>query len=201
MIIGMSITEDIIRQDPRYVKKDKIELSDISTYTIERKFIKDAEALQKVNATKAEYGNGVSALVRIYNACGESISLIDQHDWHGHIWKYPYDQLIQNGQWSVFLHVHSGGAMVGACGAVVYRASKANQDIFLGWESPYSGSNCVYVESRETGHWPGQGSWSYMQKQIEKAGTTKSEKWNKLEVNGLIGQSSSPVVDFVITHP
>jgi hypothetical protein len=201
MIIGSAITEDIVRQDPRYVKKEKITLSDISTYTLEQQSVLDTEAIKKVNAIKEEYGSGISALIRIYNACGEAISLQTTKDWHGHIWKYPFDAVIQNGQWSAILYVHTSGGMAGAEGAVIYRASQANQDIFLGWESPYIGDNHVYVESREISHWPGKVEWDYMQELIEKTGSTTFDKWQNLAVKGQIGQHSSPVVDFVITHP
>jgi hypothetical protein len=204
MIIGSAITEDIVRQDPRYVNKKTITLSDISAYTLEQQSVNSTEALQKVNATKEEYGDGISALVRIYNASGEAVSWVATNDWHGHIGQYPVDDTIENGQWSIFLYVHTGGVAVGACGAVVYRASQANhyQDIFLGWESPYSGSNSVYVESRETNHWPNVGSWSYMYNKIDDdAGSSSSDNWGVIKVAGQIGQSSSPVVDFVIVHP
>lgn len=175
MIIGSAITEDIVRQDPRYVNKKTITLSDISAYTLEQQSVNSTDALQKVNAMKEEYGDGISALVRIYNASGEALSLIVTNDWHGHIWKYPIDQTIQNGQWSVFLHVHHEWAPTGASGAAVYRASQAGQDIFLGWESPYSGNNSVYVESRETGHWPSGASWSDMYQKIDDAGSSSSD--------------------------
>jgi hypothetical protein len=153
MIIGSAtaITEDIVCQDPRYVNKQPT-LSAISAYTLEQWSVSSTEALQKVNAMKEEYGSGISALVRIYNASSETVSLVTTRDWHGHIWKYPVDTPIQNGQWSVFLHVHASGCAVGACGAAVYQASQAKQDIFLGWESPYAGSNSIYVESREADH-------------------------------------------------
>jgi len=201
MIIGSVITENIVRKDPRYAKKKTITLSDISTYTKEQGSVYDAEALEKVSEMKKKYGSGVCALVRIYNACGESLSLTNTHDWHGHIGDYPFDGIIQNGEWSVFLHVHSTGAAAGSCGATVYRASKANQDNFLGWESPFSGSNSVYVETRETGHWPGQGSWNYMEDQIDKHNSSSISTWGVLQVNGEIAQSSSPIVNFSIIHP
>ncbi|AGZ32298.1 hypothetical protein [Burkholderia pseudomallei] len=202
MIIGSVITEDIVRQDPRYVNKKTITLSDISAYALEQQSVNSTEALKKVNAMKEEYGNGISALVRIYNASGEAVSLAETNDWHGHIWKYPVDTIIENGQWSVFLYVHASSAAVGVCSAVVYRAAQAEQDIFLGWESPYIGNNSVYVESRETNHWPNVGSWNYMEHKInDDAGSSSSSKWGVIKVTGQIGQSSSPVVDFVITHP
>ncbi len=152
MIIGSPITEDIVRQDPRYVNAKTLTLSQISAYTLEQQSVNSTAALTAIDNIKTNYGDGISALIRIYHASGEALSLVVTHDWLGHIWEYPVDTTIQNGQWSVFLHVHPEWSTMGAVGAVVFRASQANQDIFLGWESPYIGTNSIYVESRETDH-------------------------------------------------
>ena len=205
MIIGPVITKEELQQYQRYADKETVTLSDISAYTLEQQSVNTTGAQLELDKMKAEYGNGISALIRIYNACGEALSLVRTHDWHGHIWKHPVDRIIQNGQWSVFLHVHREWTPTGASGAVVYRAAQTNQDIFLGWQSPYIGDNSVYVESRKTNHWPEDKDakvWAYMyDKKIDKdAGSNSLDEWGKLTVSGEVGQNSSPVVDFVIRH-
>ena len=200
MIIGPVITKEELRQDERYVNKETITLSDISDYTVEQQSVHAPAAQEAVNGMKTEYGSGISALIRIYNASGEALSLFKTYDWHGHVWKHPVDRIIQNGQWSVFLHVHGEWSPTGASGAVVYRAAQANQDIFLGWQSPYIGTNSVYVESRETNHWPKAASWDYMyEKKLDaKDRSHFPDDWGNIAVSGEVGQSSSPVVDFLI---
>lgn len=200
MLVGMAITDDIVRQDPRYVSGE-VTLSAISAYTLEQQTKYSGDALKTVNGMKEEYGDAISALVRIYNASGETLSLNKSYDWHGHIWKYPMDQTIQNGQWSVFLHVHTSGGFAGASGAAIYRASQAKRDIFLGWESPYIGLNSVYVKSQEFDNWPDKDSWADMYEKIEKAEAYSADTSEVFNINGIAGQNSSPVVDFIITRP
>jgi hypothetical protein len=160
------------------------------------------EALQKVNAMKEEYGNGVSSLIRIYNASGEPLVLCSSPDWHGHIGKYPIDGIIQNGQWCVFLHVKTSGTATGSSGAVVYNASQAKQDVFFSWGMPFSGDNSVYCESREPNHWPPNGKiWDLMYKLTNNASSHTTDTWGNHRVSAACGQSSSPVVDFVIMYP
>ncbi len=199
MLVGIAITDDIVRQDPRYVN-EQVTSSVISAYTLEQQTKYSTDALQKINAMKEEYGDGISALIRIYNASGEDLYLQKSHEWHGHIWKYPMDHTIKNGQWSVFLYVHPNFTPLGASGAAVYRASQAKKDIFLGWESPYIGLNSVHVESRDFDYWPDKSSWSDMYDLIDKADASSSDASGVVRITGIAGQNTSPVVDFIISQ-
>ena len=88
------------------------------------------------------------------------------YDWHGHMFHYPPDSSIKNGQWSVFLHVKTGGTATGSESCVIYNIQDEGDDVFMGWSVPWnqdSLTNSIYTEVREGGHWPGAGSWDLMQ--------------------------------------
>ncbi|KDQ07797.1 hypothetical protein BOTBODRAFT_192159 [Botryobasidium botryosum FD-172 SS1] len=90
------------------------------------------DAIERLKKLKEDYGNGVSTLVRVYNASGDRITLQDEHSWRGSFYGGPPESFIENGQWGVFLHVKPTGAAVGSAGAVVYRTA-GSADIF--WDT------------------------------------------------------------------
>jgi len=116
-------------------------------------------------AYTARYGNGISAKCLIYNATGTTLNFVTYNDWHGHIYDTPYPAEIQNGQWGAYLHVHPSGSIPGSAGAVVYRtqvpSSTSSCDWLFCWSIPFVGSNGVYTEIREEGHFPKH--WDYIQ--------------------------------------
>jgi hypothetical protein len=201
MIVGNHITSELVKYDPRYQGRE-VTPKILSEYTLESKSDpdRDAVALGKVNAMKEEYGTGVCTLVRIYNATGDSLKYVVDHDWHGNIWKYPYDDIILNGQWSCFLHAHTYMGNYGTCAALILRDAVVAQDVFLGWQSPQYAVNQVYVETQGLNHWPAVGSWSYMQHLLDKASGSTTHTLGKRTVTAHSGAAYSPVVDFVVAH-
>ncbi|NKC02314.1 MAG: hypothetical protein GKR90_27960 [Pseudomonadales bacterium] len=172
VLVGNVITPEDVVADPRYrrLKPKQVSLELLSQYTRELQGKFDFEAMRIINTIKEEYGTGVCALVRIYNASGKTITFKTRGpNWQGHMFKYPPDYTILNGQWSVFLHVKtsenasnseattnsvpttsgvtaSGTTASGATNSsgsqssVVYNVDDVNQAIFLGWGVPTSPS-------------------------------------------------------------
>lgn len=103
---------------------------------------KKGKASRYVDVLKAMYGNGQSTLCLIYNATGDTLKYVANHDWYGYIGsKVGYPNEIGNGQWAAFHHVHRQGEPSGSVGAVVYRGKKKDsqvlQDYMLAWSTPW----------------------------------------------------------------
>jgi hypothetical protein len=100
---------------------------------------KNTKAAAYVEKVKENYGDGASTLCLVYNATGDTISYVTDHDWYGFIGRTPYPTEIGNGQWGAFQHNH--GTLSGSEGAVVYRGKNADgndRDILLAWSTPLS---------------------------------------------------------------
>lgn len=199
MNFGVEITSSEVKAQPDWPEDKAVTLSDLSQYTMGKKDLYRDAAINKVNDFKNEYGNGISSLIIVYNASGKTLELqTDRKSWHGHDGKYPPTTNLQNGQWMAFLHVHSSGAAVGSEGCLIYQISGESCDVFFGFETPFSGSNHVYTEVRERGHWPKVGSWSYMQGLIEKGSHQSSDAYEGWMSTAVVGDASSPLDEFVI---
>jgi hypothetical protein len=79
-------------------------------------------------------------MVMIYNASGADLNYLGIEDSSGHLGQWPVDSVIANGQWSVFLHVHTSGSVCGSV-AVAKFTSGYGGNVNLSWETPYKGSN------------------------------------------------------------
>ncbi|KAH7536593.1 hypothetical protein FEM48_Zijuj03G0001300 [Ziziphus jujuba var. spinosa] len=62
----------------------------------------DAYALKLL---REKYSDGIATLVTIYNAIGDTLTYVKEHDFSGHIGEPTYLRQIQNGQWAAFIHV------------------------------------------------------------------------------------------------
>lgn len=201
MLIGLAITEEQVRQnsDDRH---SEVTPAMLSKYTLNHKNKYDLDAAKKVNAMSQEYGGSRDAvLIRIYNASGGILSYMNEKSWHGRVWKYPYDQTIQNGQWSVVLNVEPR-----CMGAVVYRGLVVPEDLFFGW-SHTAGSwvarsaDKTYVENRPIDQWPDLGSWTYMENLIERSSANSNDIWS-FKVSASIGTGTAvPMLDIEVSHP
>lgn len=209
VLVGNAITANDVVADPRYshLKPDQVTTQLLSQYTQEQQQKYDFDALQKINSIKEEYGNGVSSLIRIYNASGRSLRFQQQGpNWSGHMWKYPFDETIMNGQWSVVLHVHTSGAARGSVSCFVYNVESEGDDVFNGWSTPWDRNlytNCVYTEVRGKDHWPYAGSWDHMYELVSDGGERSTSTWNgqsaKIKSTITTGNASSPVINIIIT--
>ncbi|CUA77812.1 LOC100283929 [Rhizoctonia solani] len=154
-------------------------------------------AVDHVDREKRDYGNGVSTLVLVYNATGDRISVHDSYSWHGHFYSEAPDETVENGQWSSFLHVHTSGAAVGSKAATIYR-SAADTDMFVGWESPWSGTPSVYADSQKKDYWWDVSSKDSMGDQIDDGGSRSDFKGEGFELLMDIGDSTSPYCNAIL---
>lgn len=103
-------------------------------------------AINRVNGMKEAYGNGVSTLVMLYNATGVRLTKVGEDDHSGKRWTWPYDNVIENGQWSVFLHVKSGWSMAGSTACLGYKLEGLDEVFVIAWDTPYSGDNTGWCQ-------------------------------------------------------
>ncbi|XBI51071.1 hypothetical protein VPH35_033646 [Triticum aestivum] len=101
---------------------------------------KNIKASKYVEGVKDWYGDGVSTLCILYNATGDTLYYVGEHDWFGFIGRTPYPAEIGNGQYAAFLHTHNTGAASGSEGAVVYRGKNRDgqdRDYLVAWSTPF----------------------------------------------------------------
>ena len=209
VLVGNIITANDVVADPRYshLKPDQVTTVLLSQFTLEQKVKFDGDALKLINSIKTEYGTGVSCLIRIYNASGRTLNFQQQGpNWHGHMYKYPPDDAIENGQWSVFLHVKTAGAATGAQSCVIYAIDQEGDDAFLGWEVPWNqsaDSSTIYTEVKASGTWPKKESWDSMQTKINNSGQHSSNstagKTAAFKSEASIGDDSSPQANYTLS--
>lgn len=108
---------------------------------------KDANAKHFVKKLMSRYGTGIKTGGLFYNATGGPLTLVNSHDYHGHVYEVSYPTAFQNGQWIAFLHVR-GSIFVGSSAAVVYRSVNDQGDRYdymCSWSVPVSGDNKVHT--------------------------------------------------------
>ncbi len=162
---------------------------------------KEAEAIERVNGMKTEYGDGVSTLITIYNAFGMPLYHHDTFNEDGHFFKYQPDPDIQNGEWCMLLHVHPSGAALGSSGMLAYKLSEAAQ-IVSGWDllliAWYNGYNrnavarCGWGTAATYDKLNKHGFWNTLTHGTGSGTTGKDEK-GSLGVMWSIGSESSPI--------
>lgn len=137
-VFGNPITNQTLEAMPKYEGKTITRL-DRATEAINMKNDggKDKDVRAYVDSLKQKWGTGVSTLCLFYNATGDPITFICDHNWHGHIGPDPYPLKIANGQWGGFLHVKTSGVATGSSAAVVYRGQN-NNDIHCDWMAAWS---------------------------------------------------------------
>ncbi|GAV70216.1 hypothetical protein CFOL_v3_13714 [Cephalotus follicularis] len=165
---------------------------------------KAKEAERYVESLKEQYGFGVSTLCMVYNATGDAIHHIDDHDYVGHTWKSSYPPIIENGQWGVFLHVRPAAAFFsGSYAAVVYRGkNEAGNDCdwMFAWGTPFIGSNHAFTRIREANHFASNKYWDDISKWVAWAGPTDKDNWNGCSSMVSIGGAASPLLEAILTQ-
>lgn len=205
VLVGNAVTANDVVADPRYshLKPDQVSTKLLSEYTMELKVKDDFEATKKINSIKEEYKSGVSGLVRIYNASGRTLAFSQLGiDWHGHMYKYPPDDIILNGQWSVFLHVKTAIAPRGSEACVIYSIKEEYCDIFLGWVIPLvqvRTSPTVYTEVNRNGYWSNKEDWDDMKDKTVGSSQHHHNAYLSFKSEANIGNCSSPLVNFIIS--
>jgi hypothetical protein len=158
-------------------------------------------ATEQILKASSDNGDMTATLLLIYNATGGNLTFVDHQDWSGHLGQFPFDPVIQNGQWCYVLHTHVGGTWAGSVGCCVYRGDAA--DFFMGWSDPYGGpttGNGVYVESRGQGHWPGVADWDYMYNLVNNATSSSTDTTPPYQMFASIGTGPTPICKFILTR-
>ena len=163
----------------------------------------DESCIKRVNGMKDEYGSGVSTLITIYNALGCSLRYRTAHDSSGHIWKYAYDDRIDNGEWSCALHVKTSGSATGSCAALVYDfdGGYGDQDVLVvAWDTPFSGSNSAACFCANRAVTYSKMSWDDIHDRAANGNDNGHSDLGLLRVRYTIGQNSSPILRVIASR-
>jgi hypothetical protein len=102
---------------------------------------KNEKAYRYVHGVQAWYDEAeLSTLCVVYNATGDTLYYVTDHDWCGNLGRTPYPTEIGNGQWAAFHHMHPSSLRAGSQAAVMYRAKNRDGidlDCVLAWSTPY----------------------------------------------------------------
>ncbi|KAL9233991.1 hypothetical protein vseg_008918 [Gypsophila vaccaria] len=165
---------------------------------------KNSNAANYVQSLKNDYGNGVSSLCVVYNATGDTLHYVADHDWYGYIGRTPYPVEIGNGQWGAFLHVHRTGEPSGSEAAVVYRGRNKDGiecDFLIAWDTPWGpwNSNKAYCEVGGVNSF--QSRWEEIYRKISKGSKSHSSDKEGCHIHVDIGGGTSPFVSAHLTTP
>lgn len=143
---GVPITDETLEAMSRYAGKS---ISQVDRAREAMRLIhaegKNLDALQHAVGLKASYGDGVSAMVLVYNATGAALELVDGEggtmDWYGYVYHEQPPASFQNGQWLAFLHAHPTAQSIGCEAARVFRGRDVDgqvRDFMVAWSLPWS---------------------------------------------------------------
>lgn len=153
-------------------------------------------ALQILSQMKEEFGEGSSTLVMIYNATGETLTYCASCDWSGQVGKQPYDLVIYNGQYSVFLHAETS-FLEGSIGGVIYRGTRGS-DILLTWDNPLIGENRIYIDVQESNYWTLEESWDQVENKLQASSSFSLVQRNGYVLSSSISPVSSPIASYIL---
>jgi hypothetical protein len=200
-IIGLDVTKS--NTAAILGKGDNVSPADMAAAALQAQSQNEQTARDTANSYKQEYGNGISTMVMIYNATGLPLNLRSSSDSSGHIWKYAYDPIIQNGEWSVFIHVHTSGTATGSIAAVGYDLAPKNSQglvALFAWNNPYSGDPSAFGDVWSAGGYADT-KWDSIFGYAEGGGL--SGNGHRFGVYGYaapysMGNSSSPILEFIV---
>ncbi|TDL14262.1 hypothetical protein BD410DRAFT_846202 [Rickenella mellea] len=156
MTFGIIIDNDYLRTLPQYKGKPDSELTakDRSNVAVQVQNTYQAEATKHLDELKSDFGNGISCMIRVYNASGDRIKVHFTHSWKGGFYKDAPEEFVENRQWAAFMHVKLAAAAKGCTGAVVYRTA-ADTDVMVSWQCPRAAGSdpTCWAESRAKDHW------------------------------------------------
>ncbi|KAL6544313.1 hypothetical protein OROGR_010810 [Orobanche gracilis] len=149
---------------------------------------------RSVHNLKEAYGNGTSTLCMVFNATGGNLHFDRHHSWEGSVWRSPFPDIIQNGQWAGFLFVRDR-LMGPSKGAIVYRGENNDgigRDWMLAWNtSRMDWQNRVYTEIRAAGSF-NSANWNTINNSMEAQTNNHSTTSLGCFASGSIGSGSSP---------
>ncbi|GFP92037.1 23 kDa jasmonate-induced protein [Phtheirospermum japonicum] len=139
---------------------------------------------------KRQYGDGTSTLCTIYNATGNNLTFTRKNTWEGSVWRSPYPNILQNGQWGAFLHVRERlmGPSKEAC---MYRGQNLAgnaREWLLAWNVKRRDQpNKVYTEIRTNAP-----NWNTVNNNMKPQSTNHSATSLGCFSSVLVGSGSSP---------
>ncbi|GAV91554.1 hypothetical protein CFOL_v3_34948 [Cephalotus follicularis] len=201
-VFGTPITNETLKSMAEYENKT-ITRTDRAHVALNMKNAqgKDADAQTYVENLDKEYGSGITTLCLVYNATGDMIQLVEQHNWAGDMWKAPCAQIIGNGQWGAFLQgeKHSEGSSA----AVVYRGKRVDDqdaDWMFSWYNPHTGANYSYTEIREVDHYANNAYWDYIHGLVTIAQPSSRDAWNGCLSMVSIARANGALLQAVLTQ-
>ncbi|CAM0908288.1 unnamed protein product [Alopecurus aequalis] len=135
-----------------------------------------------------------------YNATGDTLYHVANHDWASHVSGAPYPAEIGNGQWSAVWHAKDGAQSSTA--AVVYRGKNydgEDQDYLLAWRSPsfvFFHNKC-YCEIGGVDNF--QKRWPSLKKKLSDSGNSANAKSNGYAIKATTETSGHPKFTAIIS--
>ncbi|TDL14256.1 hypothetical protein BD410DRAFT_809876 [Rickenella mellea] len=202
MAFGIVIDNAYLRLQKDYKGKPDSELTakDRSDVAVKTQNTYQHEATKRLDELKADFGNGITCMIRVYNASGDRIKVHFTRSWKGGFYKGSPEEIIENGRWSAFVHVKRSILAAGCTGAVVYRTA-ADTDVMVSWQCPWAiGSKpTCYAESRAKDHWFNTVSDEFAESVLYGlAGNRNTHTEAGYEVAISIGESASSYCDAII---
>lgn len=172
---------------------------------------KNEKAYRYVHSVQNWYDEAaISTLCLVYNATGDTLSYITDHDWSGNIGRTPYPIEIGNGQWAAFHHIHPSYSDRGSAAAVVYRAKNnygGDQDCVLAWNTPLIWpKNKAYCDVMSAGWFDDPYDivkWAFFSFRVSKwvpifrsmndSNYYSTSKWNGIEIEATTSSGYNPV--------
>lgn len=204
MLVGTIITEETIKAENPGTKEDLKKLAAIRSWEAIMNLKLQEDAFVNANSLKDRYGHGISTRICIFNATGQTLKILHAKSWKGRFFDNGYDTTIGSGQGSSILHVKPDSEANGSVGCLVYQMENISADVFIGWDTPYSGMNRFLIEIKNRDQWWGIGSEDYMKSLVEQsydAHLNRTEKVGGYDFNEAvdIGPEASPLLKVTLS--
>ncbi|XP_057979365.1 23 kDa jasmonate-induced protein-like [Malania oleifera] len=205
-VFGTPITTQTLQDMPEYWGKP-ITAADRAKVARDRESAdgKAVAAKKHVDDLKSQWGTGVSTKCMVYNATGDTVTLVASHDYHGHIGPSPYPLQIANGQWGAFLHVKSTGSATGSSACIAYRGKNnagEEHEWLVGWSNPWNhGAGhkvTAYTEINKAPYYEGN-VWGEVSGKLYGSGGSSTSTWNGCSSNATITDETTATFQASIT--
>lgn len=204
MIVGNEVNEDFVKRIPQYAELE-ITPELLSQVALQQQSVLYSQgntlhidAVHALLAMKQDYGEGACTLVMIFNASGETLTFQENYDWEGRTNEYPEDNIIANGQYSVFIHVKTR-PFGGSEGSVVYRGT-TQADFLMAWCNPWASWNNVYASVQASNYWPDQQTWDAVYEKFILAVDRNTDEFTNgtYSIYSSIGSDTTSIASFTI---
>ncbi|XWS73933.1 hypothetical protein CRYUN_Cryun02cG0171800 [Craigia yunnanensis] len=206
-VFGKAITNETLnRMEEYYGKTTTLKERAGVAMMMKNSEDKDVQVRQQVEKLMEKTGGREATICLIYNATGDTLTLVTYHDWSGQIGFTPYPPKIENGQWGVFLHVRNAATSdASSVGAVVYRGRNVAGEI-RDWMQAWKNKkpNKAYSEIREIDHWSkddGNRTWGLVYDKLNKSSIMNNEINEGGSSIVVIGNDPCSIFEAILMHP